>query len=128
MRQMADSGDYAALSGEILEGPAGRVLLSREAQQDLQRLGRPIRAIVSRTMRDELLEPTGAINVKPAGSPPGEGQWYELPIGNFRVVFRALAPGPGGAVADRLVGRIERVGRGQRLRGVVTGEPSGSAI
>jgi len=107
---MADAGSEMVgnLAEAGLDRPARAVLFSPDAQADLEHLGRPTRAILSRTLRDLLLEPTATASVRPAIDPPDDEKWYELPVGKFRVVFRSIPPDTGGSEAERLVGRVVR--------------------
>lgn len=101
-----------------LRGAAARILFSDQAKNDLSQLGRPTRFLLSRTMKDELLEPTSDLRVEHIGRsselpeiPGGEadGEWSALSLGNFRVLFRDLDPAPGSTLSDRFVGRVERI-------------------
>jgi hypothetical protein len=98
-----------SLADAGLDRPARVVVFSAEAEAALNSLGRPTRAILSRTVRDALLEPMTKANVTAASEPLDGEQWFELPVGKFRVVFRSLPPGFGETEGERLIGRIVRV-------------------
>jgi mRNA-degrading endonuclease RelE of RelBE toxin-antitoxin system len=98
------------LTAEGLERPAGSVVLSEQAKADLEGLSRPTRALLSRTMRDQLLEPWRWQDFKfKAVKTSGEHAWYELGVGKFRVMFTPIRHGAGASMSeDRYVGRIVR--------------------
>lgn len=107
-----------------LRGAAARILFSDQAKNDLSQLGRPTRFLLSRTMKDELLEPTSDLRVEHIGRPSGlpaipngeaNADWSALSLGNFRVLFTDLKPALGSSLSDRFVGRVERIENGTAL-------------
>jgi len=91
--------------------PAERVLISDEARNDLEKVGRVTRAVLLRTLRDELLAPSRQFKIKKLSSPSdSQPPRFVVPIGKFRVVFRPLQPEEIGqpGVTGRVVERIVR--------------------
>lgn len=93
--------------------PAATVMLSEAAERDLKSFNRVTRSILSRAMRDQLLEPSSWVDFKALAARP---ESFALPIGKFYIVVRPLEPEPGQPSLD---GRfVERIIQADDLQGV----------
>ncbi len=85
------------------------VTFSDAASRDLRQLGWLTRRLVERTVKDELLAPSGELQVRKVGEEHGK-QVYELPVGNFSVRYETTDhPEPDGTQArEQTVVRVMR--------------------
>jgi hypothetical protein len=102
-----DSDQRKEVTVAQLARPAAAVTLSKQAEDYLKGLGFPTRTILSRALRDQLLEPS-ELDAQRISTLPGDR--FVLPVGNFRVVFRMLEPGQLGG-GTRFVELIEHKGK-----------------
>jgi hypothetical protein len=104
--------------------PSGRVVLSDDAGRDLESLPRITRRLLERTVRDELLAPSGSkierIGAKGTGSSP----LYALPVGNFHAVFRPILEQDPAAGEGRIVERIVPTSELSRVTELIEGAGS----
>ncbi len=105
---MSSSEEQLAADRTELERPAASVRLTKQAKEELEKFGLPTRALLSRAMRDQLLEPSGWRGFKRVETDPDR---FELGIGNFRIRFQPIGSNLGQfGVENRLVDRIYREG------------------
>ncbi|MBA3875903.1 MAG: addiction module toxin RelE [Anaerolinea sp.] len=81
-----------------------RIVLSRRAERDLRRIGRGEALARLREALEGLAVGEAGLDVRPlAGSAP----WHRLPVGDYRVLYRAVGPGEAGDSDARfLVARV----------------------
>jgi hypothetical protein len=113
------SDEHAQLIADAgLDRPVRRLTFTPRAVSDLEHLKRPTKALLERTLRDILLEPTGKLQVSVASPPPEDESdttgWYEMPLGRFRVVFRTLPRKPDGPPSERIVAGVQLAERTNR--------------
>jgi mRNA-degrading endonuclease RelE of RelBE toxin-antitoxin system len=103
---MSSVDDKLAADRTEIERPAASVKLTPQAEAELKAFSLPTRAILSRAIRDQLLEPSDWRGFQRVETNPDQ---FELGIGNFRIRFQPFGPNVGRlGVEDRLVDRIYR--------------------
>lgn len=94
---------FVKIGGTAL-GPSNKVVLTDQADSDLENVGGLTRRFLTRTLQDELLSPNQGTAVAKVQVGEGEGDWYTVEVGNYSALFRTQAEGAGGAV--RLIERV----------------------
>jgi mRNA-degrading endonuclease RelE of RelBE toxin-antitoxin system len=103
---MSSADEKLAADRTEIERPAASVRLTPQAEAELKAFSLPTRAILSRAIRDQLLEPSGWRGFKRVEANTDQ---FELGIGNFRIRFQPLNAETGQLGGeDRLVDRIYR--------------------